>query len=116
MIAVWLTLGAAAAVLLRYPPAAYNFYPRCPLYVYCHLLCPGCGSTRAVAALLRGELREALRWNPLAAALVPLLLVWGAQRSVAVFSGARPSLLTVRLPWTLAAGALALGYGVARNL
>lgn len=68
---------AAAALLYRFPPEKYSFYPVCPVYRYLHLYCPGCGSTRALAALLHGQVIEAMHYNPLFVALVPVLLLFG---------------------------------------
>ena len=59
-------VALAVAVLLRFPPAEYGFYPQCPVYALLHLQCPGCGATRALAALLQGNVMEALRLNALA--------------------------------------------------
>ncbi len=75
---VGLATIAGAALLYRFPPEKYSFYPVCPIYRYVHLYCPGCGSTRALAALLHGRLAEAMHYNPLFVALVPLLLVFAA--------------------------------------
>ena len=47
----------------RYPPASSHFYPRCPVFFWLHLYCPGCGGTRALAALLHGRRNEAMHWN-----------------------------------------------------
>jgi len=60
-----------AAVLLLFPPAQYSFYPQCPIYRYLHIECPGCGTTRAIAALLYGHFTEALRFNALTTLLIP---------------------------------------------
>jgi hypothetical protein len=67
-------VGLAAMVLLLFPPGQYGFYPVCPVYRYLHVLCPGCGATRALAALLHGQVGEALRLNWL---IVISLPVWG---------------------------------------
>jgi len=72
-------LLAATATLLRFPPGKYNFYPRCPIFTLFHLQCPGCGSTRALAALLHGHLSEALRLNVFATVALPFVILWGAQ-------------------------------------
>jgi hypothetical protein len=69
-------LSSMAALLLRFPPDRYNFYPRCPIFLYLHLQCPGCGTTRALAALLRGHIAEALHLNPLSTLLLPLALLY----------------------------------------
>jgi len=69
-------LCAGAAVLYRFPPAQYGFYPQCPVFRYAHLYCPGCGLTRALAALVHGQLDEAIHYNALAVLLVPCLLLY----------------------------------------
>ncbi len=73
---VLLAAMAAAALLYRFPPEKYSFYPVCPVYRYLHLYCPGCGSTRALAALLHGRVIDAMHYNPLFVALLPLLLAF----------------------------------------
>jgi hypothetical protein len=67
-------LAAGAVVLLRFPPAHSAFYPRCPIYAALHLECPGCGGTRALAALLHGHLNDALHRNALVTLLLPFVL------------------------------------------
>ena len=79
-------LGVGVAiVLLRFPPDQYGFYPQCPLHTYLHLLCPGCGATRALAALLHGRVADAFHFN--------MLLVAGILPAAAVYTG----LCSVRL-------------------
>ena len=65
-------VGLAAMVLLLYPPGQYGFYPVCPVYRYLHVFCPGCGATRALAALLHGQVGEALRLNWLIVISLPV--------------------------------------------
>jgi hypothetical protein len=64
-------------VLLRFPPAQYNLYPVCPFHQLLHLQCPGCGTTRALAALLRGDIVEAMRFNALTTLLLPFAFAYG---------------------------------------
>jgi hypothetical protein len=61
----------ACCALIFFPPTRFNLYPQCPVREYLGLLCPGCGSTRALAALLRGHLIEALHRNALFVLLLP---------------------------------------------
>ncbi|NYF91196.1 DUF2752 domain-containing protein [Tunturiibacter empetritectus] len=70
-------LGAFAEILHRFPPAQNNFYPRCPIYEAFHLKCPGCGATRALAALLRGRFGEAMHLNALVTLLLPVAAAYG---------------------------------------
>jgi hypothetical protein len=67
---------AVGALLYRFPPERYSFYPRCPISRWTHWRCPGCGATRAIAALLHGRVAEALHDNPLFVILAPLLFAY----------------------------------------
>ena len=58
--------GAAAYLILRYVTLW-----SCPSLTLLHIYCPGCGSTRAVAALLHGDLLLALRQN----SVIPVMLL-----------------------------------------
>lgn len=62
----------AIIILLRFPPTQYSFYPQCPIFEYLHLECPGCGTTRALAALLHGRLAEAFHFNALVVLWLPV--------------------------------------------
>src|SRR3954447_20165 len=53
------------AVLYWFNPAQFGFYPRCALYETTGLLCPGCGSLRAIHQLLHGHLAAAFQLNAL---------------------------------------------------
>src|SRR5262249_28208283 len=69
---------AGAAVLYRFSPQEYSFYPRCPFFVLTHHYCPGCGATRAIAELLHGNLAAALHFNAAVTLLRPLFLAYFA--------------------------------------
>ena len=70
-------IALATIILLRFPPAQHNFYPRCPINELLHLQCPGCGATRAVAALLHGHVTEAMNLNALVTLLLPFAAAYG---------------------------------------
>jgi MFS superfamily sulfate permease-like transporter len=58
-----------AALLYAFPSAPY---PPCPIHAFTGLLCPGCGATHALAALVHGHLQQAFHANPLFVLLLPL--------------------------------------------
>jgi len=68
-------LGGLAVVYL-FPPTEHSFYPRCPIYLTTHWLCPGCGSTRALHALLHFNIQSALHYNALFTLLFPFACLW----------------------------------------
>ncbi len=76
LIAHLLLAGSVAmgAVLLACPPTRFSFYPACPIHQLLGIDCPGCGATRALAALLQGHPMEALRQNALFVLLLPAAL------------------------------------------
>jgi Protein of unknown function (DUF2752) len=109
------TLLACAALLL-YPPASSSLYPACPIREFLGIDCPGCGSTRALAALLRGHILEALRLNALFVLLLPAALTGAIEtyrRAIRPGSFRWPSPPTPTLFVALAATAI---FTIARNL
>ena len=51
-------------------------FPECPSVRFLHIYCPGCGSTRAVRALLSGNILLALRQNISVPVLTVLALLY----------------------------------------
>jgi len=111
-----LVLGGAA-VLFAFDPDHWNFYPECVFHRATGLLCPGCGSLRAVHHLLHGQIGTALRCNPLlflTLAAVGILSVRvflrsSGPRRAGAWAGLRPVWLWVYL-------GIVLVFWVARNL
>ncbi len=62
------------ALLYFFADARYSaFFPRCPFFALTGLLCPGCGSQRAMSALLHGNITEAINYNVLLVISLPLI-------------------------------------------
>jgi hypothetical protein len=95
-------LAAAAVPLAAFDPAVTWWFPSCPFYALTGLLCPLCGSLRAIHALLTGAPLAALAFNPL---LVAGLAAWLLMRQRATaFCFSPPGL------------ALVVAFGVLRNI
>ena len=108
--------AAIAAVLYRFPPETSSFYPQCPFHALTGLLCPGCGATRALAALVHGNLADAMHWNGLIVLLLPVVALYGAiayRRVVAGNVVAWPRISNVTV---FALLAVTMSFGVGRNL
>lgn len=109
-------IAAAAVLVLRLPPAVYTFYPRCPIRVYFHLDCPGCGATRAFAALLHGHLAEAFHLNALFVVMLPLLASYATVSGYRAWTKDTFSWPQIP-PWsTYALLAVSVVFTAARNL
>ena len=71
----WLVIVALAVLYYLFNPAKYSFFPKCPFYSLTGFNCPGCGSQRAINALLHGNLKSAAGDNFLLVASLPFLAV-----------------------------------------
>lgn len=113
-----LAIVAAAALLAVYfaaDPSAQRWMPVCVLRQTTGVSCPGCGTQRAVHALLHGDIAAAWGFNALFVVLIPVVafLVW-----VETQRRRRPQLyMRVYGKWTaVAAIAVLAGWMLLRNL
>lgn len=107
--------AALAAVYFAVDPAAERWMPVCVLRQTTGVSCPGCGTQRAVHALLHGDIAAAWRFNALFVVMIPVVafLVWvETQRRL------RPQLyMRVYGKWTaVAVIAVLAGWMLLRNL
>jgi hypothetical protein len=113
-------IAAAAAfclaVVYSFAPSENSFYPDCLFLKVTGWECPGCGSTRALHALLHLHLAEAIALNPLFTMAFPLLMLWALLQYRAVLRNG--TTFAIPLPRN-AYAALFLAasvFGVMRNL
>ena len=82
------TIAVIALSLLYffYPASSNSFHPDCIFLKLTGLYCPGCGSQRAVSALLHGNFYQAINFNLLLVLSIPFILYSAFVFSWNVFS------------------------------
>lgn len=78
--AVFVGVAALAVIYATYDPSA-EIFPKCPVKALTGYSCPGCGSQRALHALLTGRPMEALGYNAMLPAGIVALAVFGVAES-----------------------------------
>jgi hypothetical protein len=113
--AVAVAASAGTVVLFAFDPATSPLFPPCVFHALSGLHCPGCGSLRALHALLHGDIARAVACNPLTIAASPFLVAGVVRESRRILAGRDAAW---RVPaWAIyAVLVLLLGFGVARNL
>ena len=72
VVALLLVLGFIYSAL---DPSQSGFFPRCIFLEYTGYKCPGCGSQRAVHALLHGDVAAAFHYNAMLLVAIPWIAV-----------------------------------------
>lgn len=106
-----LTACIALAVYAIFDPVEAEFFPKCMFRSLTGFDCPGCGSQRAIHALLHGDIGAAWAYNPLLLLAVPLMLLLLMPDR---FEAAARLKRSVWLPRVVLA--VVLGWWVVRNL
>ena len=105
--AVWLTRRFWIWLSFHLPP--------CVFYRLTGLYCPGCGNSRSVRALLRGQFWLSLRYNVFPLFTLLLGVLWMIEQVTGLFG--RPYRLLPRRPWAIwTIVILFLLYYVVRNI
>lgn len=69
--------AAAAGYVAVVSPDVPGHYPTCPFLALTGYYCPGCGSLRAIHALVHGHVAQAFGYNALAMSMLPVLgYIW----------------------------------------
>lgn len=114
--AALLGLCAAAAVLWLIADQMPLLPTICPVRRLTGLYCPGCGSTRAAAAVLHGDLLAALDYNPLAMAFAPILFYAGLKQAARMLTGRTIPRRHIQAHYIWALLGLICLYAILRNL
>ena len=112
----WIFIGIALAGIGYFiVDPSHRLVPKCPFYTLTHLYCPGCGSQRAVHALVHGDFSHAVSFNPLLVISLVYLIIEGviafANRSTATI---RPLYARLWTPWIVFA--IVMIFWILRNI
>ncbi len=110
--------GCAVVLALVYaydPSTTKGLFPPCIFHWATGLQCPGCGATRAMHALLHGDVRTAFAFNPLFVVALPFALAWGVREAISILAAApaRRRLSPRAVGVTIV---VLIAYGVVRNI
>jgi Protein of unknown function (DUF2752) len=111
---ILISVLAVLAVLFVIDPSQVHFFPACPFHQITGLDCPGCGSTRAVHALLHGQLVAALHFNAMLVVSLPLFAWLGFRFLQGQIKGKPQVVIQPIWAWCFLAAWAA--FGVLRNL
>ena len=76
---IFLTLIVVGVLSLYFiwDPLERDIFPKCPLYSFTGLYCPGCGSQRALHQMVHGNIIQGIRYNYLLPLLIVVLIYQG---------------------------------------
>ena len=107
---------SALYLVYRFQPGEALLFPSCWFHTLTGLYCPGCGATRALHALLHGEMGQAMDHNFLFVVTGPAIIAWAFFLLYGALRHNRISRLAI--PGRVVAGALLLAatFAILRNL
>jgi len=91
-----------AAILYRFDPTTAGFFPPCMFRKLTGLLCPGCGTTRALHHLLHGDVGAAFALNPMLFAVAPFTAAATTSRRFATHPVTGWAAAVVTMVWWVA--------------
>lgn len=106
----------AASVTVGWLSGRVAFLPPCPLHALTGLWCPFCGGTRAVDAMVAGDVGAAAGFNLLLVLAVPLVALAWARWALARARGRPAAFLDLSSRTLAVLTTIAVAYGVLRNL
>lgn len=88
----------------------------CVFYKVTGWQCPGCGMTRAIAQLWKGNIEQAISYNVLSVSIFPIFVIYLIYRIVVYIKGADSSFKIWEYVVLILLWIATIGYGIARNV
>ncbi len=110
-----LAVASLSLVLYSFDPTQNSFYPVCFFHRATGLLCPGCGSLRAMHQLLHGHVFTALRDNLIMMLTLVIAGVFGLRHGWLKLQS-KPATLNVQPVWIWTGVITFFIFGIVRNL
>jgi len=103
------------SVLFVFDPDGNPFYPGCLFHRTTGLLCPGCGSLRALHQILHGHISTAFHYNPMLVIAIPLM-IWFGWRILVGKLRQTPVRIAIPGKWVWLIVAVVLAFSIWRNV
>jgi Protein of unknown function (DUF2752) len=106
---------SVGAILFCFDPSSYSFYPICLFHRFTGLLCPGCGSLRAMHQLLHGNISAGFHFNPLLVIALPMFAWFAVVSAIRILKN-EPVRLGFPAKWMWLFLGIGLAFSIWRNL
>ncbi len=94
----------------------YNTFIPCLFHKITNLYCPGCGNTRMVIELLKGNFYQSFRYNILTFIFLPVYLFYGINFIVSYFKNTKALLYKIPSKYIYFMIFIYLLFGILRNI
>lgn len=120
LLKVILIIFSLTVILLGYYEInkVYHIGIPCLFYKITNYKCPGCGITRALFSLIRGNIKEAIYYNKILILMVPFIVIYFGYKSYLYIINIRSNKKIERILniWAYILLIIAILYGVFRNM
>ena len=114
---IWITCAAFGSLfLVWYFLLGQPALPGCRFYQWWHIYCPGCGGTRAVIALIEGDVLRSLYYHPAVGFTAASVLFYQSSQLIWRLRGKRGRVLHYSDKWLWTMGILLLAHCALRNV
>lgn len=94
----------------------FNIYLFCPIKKFLGLYCPGCGVTRMLYSILKGQLYQAFRYNPLIFISLPFFVFYYIDHLYSINKNKKKKLSFLEPDIWYFLIVIFLVYGILRNI